>query len=541
MDLHKTVHVDIDLARDLEQLTLDAVHGEREAGGGTGGHRERGLASRVVDHQRTLGLGGDDHGGAGLRQRQTGAETACHWSDLHAGHVLAEQAATKAQFKGCVAEKAHRDAGTCDAGQGRVQEGLHCRLVHAGADFTSADGLAAVGQRQGVAKVAGDGVHSNALHLAAGAHALGDVGGLDHGQAQLGKVAGDVGHIDLGLSALEAQHQAGLPPHTGGAIHRDEHIARADGGHGLQARLHARGQKGLVGRVNNGRTELVAQGDAETAAGQLRIDIERGNLHLGQVCAGQCAVKAHQVGVGAIGSDGDRALARQRQAVAGRGGAQGRLHGDRRGAQGNAGAGIGVARMREAEGKLPGGAGSTVNGDALDLEHRGGAVLHQRVFEGRAGEGDGLAGNVGLVQGTHKAHHITLSVGVAGVVDHADVGGAGLQQVGVGLAQRADVERHTVGHAAGHIVAAAFLSGSGLPFDLQSQQVERLPSQTAARGDREAVAGLNLHAELRAGDSKSALEFGLDLRLGGAAGDLGGGVGLPLVAQAELVTQAQGF
>ena len=82
-------------------------------------------------------------------------------------------------------------------------------------------------------------------------------------------------------------------------------LARAYGGHGLQTRLHARGQQCFVGRVNNGRAELVAQGDAETAAGQLRIDVERGNLHLGQVCAGQCAVKAHQVGVGAIGSDDD--------------------------------------------------------------------------------------------------------------------------------------------------------------------------------------------------------------------------------------------
>ena len=197
--------------------------------------------------------------------------------------------------------------------------------------------------------------------------------------------------------------------------------------------------------------------------------------------------------------------------------------------------------MREAEGELPGSAGRAVNGNALDLEHRGGAVLHQRVLEGRAGEGDGLAGNVGLVQGAHKADHIALPAGVAGVVDHADVGGAGLQQVGVGLAQRADVERHAVGHAARHIVAAAFLGRRGLPLDLQGQQVERLSGQAAAGRDRKAVAGLNLHTELRAGHGKSALEFGLDLRLGSVAGDLGGGVGLPLVAQAELVAQAQSF
>ena len=329
MDLHKAVNVDVDLARNLEQLALGAVHGEREAGRGAGGHRERGLAGRVVDHQQALGLGGNDHCGAGLRQRQTGAETAHHWRDLHAGHVLAQQAATKAQLKGRIAEKAHGGAGTRDAGHGRVQEGLHCSPIHACADFTGADGLAAMRERQGVAKVAGDGIDSNALHLTAGAHALGDVGGLDHGQAQVGKVAGDVGHIDLGQCTLEAQHQTGLPPHADSAIHRDEHIARAYGGHGLQGRLHARSQQGLVGRVNNGRAELVAQGDAETAAGQLRIDIERGKLHLGQVGAGQGAVKAHQVGVGAVGGHGDRAQAGQRQAGAGGGGAHGRLHGGR--------------------------------------------------------------------------------------------------------------------------------------------------------------------------------------------------------------------
>ena len=126
-------------------------------------------------------------------------------------------------------------------------------------------------------------------------------------------------------------------------------------------------------------------------------------------------------------------------------------------------------------------------------------------------------------------------------MDHADVGGAGLQKVGIGLAQRADVERHAVGHAAGDIAAAAFLHRRGLPLDLQGQQVERPSGQAAAGRDREAVAGLDLHAELRAGHGKSALEFGLNLRLGGVAGDLGGGVGLALVAQAELVAQAQGL
>ena len=262
-----------------------------------------------------------------MRQRQTGAETAYHRRDLHTGHVLTQQAAAKAKFKGGVTEEGHSGAGARDASQGRVQKGLHGGLVHAGADFTGADGLAAVGQRQGVAKVAGNGVHSNALHLATGAHALGDVGGLDHGQAQLSKVAGDVGHIDRGLSTLEAQHQAGLPPHAGGAIHRDENIARAYGGHGLQARLHARGQQGLVGRVNNRRAELVSQGDPETATGQLRVDIERRDLHLGQVGAGQGTIKTDEVGVCAIRCDVDRTQARQCQAGAGGRSEQGRLHG----------------------------------------------------------------------------------------------------------------------------------------------------------------------------------------------------------------------
>ena len=65
--------------------------------------------------------------------------------------------------------------------------------------------------------------------------------------------------------------------------------------------------------------------------------------------------------------------------------------------------------MREAEGELPRGADRAIDGDTLNLQHRGCTVLHQRVFEGRAGEGDSLTGNIGLVQITHKAHDIALA------------------------------------------------------------------------------------------------------------------------------------
>ena len=160
--------------------------------------------------------------------------------------------------------------------------------------------------------------------------------------------------------------------------------------------------------------------------------------------------------------------------------------------------------------------------------------MHQRIIKRRAGEGDGLAGNVGFVQSADKADHITLArATVSGVLHHADVGSAGLQQVGISIFKVADV----LCHVARHKGTAALLCGRSLAFNLQSHQVERLPGQRAACRHRKAVGSRLDHAELRAGNGKRGGQGSLNLRLRGIASDFGGGVSLTQIGQAELVAQ----
>ena len=192
--------------------------------------------------------------------------------------------------------------------------------------------------------------------------------------------------------------------------------------------------------------------------------------------------------------------------------------------------------MGETQAEHACGAGIAVDGDTLHFGDGCRAVLHQRIVKPSAGERDGLAGNVGLVERADKTDHITLTATESSVLHHADVGRAGLQQVGIGIFEVADV----LCHVARNKGTAALLRGRSLAFNLQGHQVERLAGQRAARRHSQTVGRALNHAELRARDGKRGGQGSLNLRLRGIASDVGGGVSLAQIGQAELVALAQG-
>ena len=254
-ELHKAVHINREVARDLHQVALGTVHAEFEAAARAGRHRQVGLASGIVHHQRTLRFGCNDGGGTGLRHRERRNKAARHVGDLQIGHVDTDQAAAKTYFQRLAAEKFHAGGGTGDAGDGRIENGLHLGTAHVSTDFGTGHGGRAMGQRQGVADVAASAFDRDALQLTGGALTLGDIAWLDDGQAEVTKMAGDVGHIDLGQCALEVQQQSRLAVSAVSRVDRDGHIARANGCHALQCRLNACGQHRVIGGVDNGRAE----------------------------------------------------------------------------------------------------------------------------------------------------------------------------------------------------------------------------------------------------------------------------------------------
>ena len=531
-ELHKAIDIDLQMARDLRQVALGAVHAELEAAGRAGRHRQVGLACRIVDHQGALRFGCNDSGGPSLGHREGRVEAARHVADLQVGHVQPEQMATKADFHRFGAEKFDRGAGTADAGDSGIQQGLDLGTAHVRADLCGGDGAAAVCQCQGVTNVAGAGVDGDALELTGGAFALGDVAGLDHGQAQVAKMAGDVGHVDLGQCALEGQQEGGLAARADAGVDGDRDIACADGGNTFKRGLNTCRQHRAVGAVADGCALDAVNRNLEAATGQLGVHIERRHLQLGHIGARQSAFKTNQIGGCAIGTDIDRAQTGQQIAATGCR-TQRSLHRRGTGAQGDVGCGVSLAAMGQAQAEHTGGAGLAVHQNALHFCHRSRAVLHQRIIKRRAGEGDGLAGNVGLVERADKADHITLTAAQGRILRHADIGRAGLQQVGIGIFQVADV----LCHVARHKGTAALLCGRSLAFNLQGHQLERLPGQRAACRHRQAVGSRLEHVELRAGNGKRGAQGRLNLRLRGIASDFGGGVRLAQIGQAELVTQ----
>ena len=197
----------------------------------------------------------------------------------------------------------HRSAGrkainlAIEADHHGVQCRLHLRLCHVRINGAAGDALSAVRQTQGECHLNGRAGNNDALRFAASGLTLCNVARLDDCQSEVGKVAGNVGHVHMGQCVLECHQEGGSPTLRVGAINAHRHVARPDGAQAFERALDVGGQCCVVAAVSNGRAVHATQRDLEVAGGHLRVDLKRCQLELGHVDARQSAAEADRVGI----------------------------------------------------------------------------------------------------------------------------------------------------------------------------------------------------------------------------------------------------
>ena len=555
---HKAGDVEVEHAARFDELAVVAIQGELKAFVAVGHGQHRG-ACFVVHHQGAGGFGRGGDGAAGLHGLQRDRLGHGFVAGHQGRHVGAQQAAAKAELQLAAGVKAQAGSGggACDAGQGRCDRSLHLVLGHVGAQGAGGDGACAVRQGQRVIHLRLSAGNDHALHLAGALLALGQVGGRDNRQAEVAcgvagraKVAADVGHIGEGERATKGECEACFT-RVGATLRGHSDLARAK--QGIHALLQVGAQLGRVGVVTDGRAvgahTVNVDRDLEAALRQLCIDRDGADHHGRDVHARQCATKAHQVSIGAIGGDADRA-----QAAQGGGARQGRaqsglhLRGAR--AKGQALAHISLARMAETQHEAALGVSGAVQAQALDFGHGRGAVGQQGVVQLGAGYAYAFGVDVHPGQRAHKAHHIALACRAA-AKGHVNVSGGdgdalvAIEQLGVGRLEVGDVGRRVAHHKVAADAAAG--AGGACALGLQGHHVEVLAGQRAAHGELEGVLRSRAHLAQRDRDgrardlAKGRIHRCLNLRLAGGARNHGGGVGLAFVREAQAVALLQGL
>ena len=339
---HKAGDVEVEHAARFHELAVATVQGKCKAFVTVGHGEHRGVFA-VVHHQSARGLGRGGDGAARLHGFQRDRLGHSFVRDHQGGHIGTQQTTGKAQLQLAACVKAQAGRGTGDAGQGRCDRSLHLVLGHVGTQGAGGDGAAAMRQAQRVINQRLGAGNDHALHLAVARLALGQVGGRDDRQAEVAcgiagraKVAADIGHIGVSERATKGECEAGFTRvGTGLRGHGDLACAKQ--------RVHARLQVGTqlrrVGAVADGWAvgahTVQLHRDLEAALGQLSIDRDGTDHHRRDIRACERAAKAHQVSVSAARGDADRAQVAQ-GGGAGRGRAQGGLHGGSTRAKGDA-------------------------------------------------------------------------------------------------------------------------------------------------------------------------------------------------------------
>ena len=395
-----------------------------DVGGGVAHHK--GAAGGAAHGRRALGLQ--------LEQAQVLALQAAPGRDQH--------------LAGGGAGTLHRELGARNACTGAVERCLNFCRSGMPRDERGLVSGACVAQGQGEALVEGIAAQDHALHLRDRSHARGGHLGGGAGMGEAAVINTDVSHIGLRQGAHKPDvqaHQAGVGL---GGIEANLDVGGAHIGERGQGGLHALGQQCAVGGVRDVGGGLAVKTQVECACGgQGRRGAVDGQHR--QVFAFERAPKGDQVvGAGAAADVDGATGARQRRV-------QGIAHGGRVGAELNAGGGVGLAVVAQAEREA---ATAPAQADLLDFRLAHTAALERGVAV--AGGGGIGAAQVEVKagvrhrparQGTDEGDHVAVTraavAGVAGDGDGRGVDHAASQifeQGGVGRAHLAEGLRHVV-------------------------------------------------------------------------------------------------
>ena len=360
------------------------------------------LDGREIHHEsvriRAWGL----HCGAALHERERGLGDRHGRGHGHQLHVLAGQAAAKADDKLPSIPEGHVHLGIRDSSEAGVNRGLDFFLRRGVGNRTGRMGLAAVVQGEVERALGCAGRDGDALLLALRGLALSHRDRDYRGQVERARVnRGEVTDVLPGLRGCELDQVVLVV--RAAAFVRDRYVTRTDAGHTLECGLNVGSQHGRAGVVGNCGRSRGAQAERKRARRRGAVGRDR-EIQKGQVLAGQGAAESH-LPVARASGHGGVGVRDAAQGIEHRGLYRGRVR-----VEGQCGRGVGTALVAEGERELAG--ASTAQGDPLDLTRCRSALPNRvEIHVARVQVvGDGHVGDVLTREGALERDHVAVFV-----------------------------------------------------------------------------------------------------------------------------------
>ncbi len=401
----------------------------------------------------------------------------------HQVEVLPGQRAAKTQRQRVVAVERDANLGARDLRKRRVDRRLDVGFAGVASDHTGAQTLAVMAQAQAVAMGQRITAEHHPLLLLLAHHPRLHRAHFSAGVAQPCGVDAESGNVGLGQGTGEGNVQAQRSRVGGRGVEADLDVARAHVGQASQFGLYPLGQRRTVAGVADVAGGLTVKAQAEAAAGR-RLGLAQPHLQQTQVLAQQIAAKADEIAARCAAAHLDRARPAER-------GVEGVAQGGGVGTEFDAGGGVGLTVVVEAQGEA-----ATALGVQGELLHLGTAraTIAQGLVTERPGFADhGDAADILAGQAAHKLDQVAVPIAtVAAVERDADVVGRhgasiGAEHLDIGVLQLGDGARRVFG------MVGVFPGGRGDRV-VHLVELEALHAEAFGEGDAVAFVGASHRA-----------------------------------------------